>query len=239
MARPRSRPRHSPRPATATGCWTRPPAGLALADWLRGRLAEAERAFTASLAGWRAAGERGSAYRSATHLGQVQLARGRLDAALGTFQLALEIATAPGQPALPAAGIAYAGMAEVDYQRDELDAALRHVTEGIARCGQLTYTPPMATGLATLAWIRQATGDAAGALEAIGEAERVAPGPAVTGLLNPVPAQRARLLLAQGNVAAAIRWAQSTALARTTSPLPARAGVSGARAGAARTRPPR
>jgi LuxR family maltose regulon positive regulatory protein len=30
------------------------------------------------------------------------------------------------------------------------------------------------------------------------EAGRIAPGPAVTGLLNPVPAQRARLLLAAG-----------------------------------------
>ena len=36
--------------------------------------------------------------------------------------------------------------------------------------------------------IRQATGDPAGALEAITEAEQASPGPA--GLLNPVPAQR-------------------------------------------------
>ena len=49
-------------------------------------------------------------------------------------------------------------------------------------------------------------GDAAGALDTIGEAGRVAPGPAIADLLNPVPAQRARLLLAQGDVAAAARW---------------------------------
>jgi LuxR family maltose regulon positive regulatory protein len=42
----------------------------------------------------------------------------------------------------------------------------------------------------------------------MGEAERVAPGPGVTSLLNPVPAQRARLLLAQGDIAAAARWAE-------------------------------
>ena len=34
----------------------------------------------------------------------------------------------------------------------------------------LVYTAPLATGLVTLAWIRQATGDPAGALDAIGEA---------------------------------------------------------------------
>ena len=179
---------------------------LALADRLRGRLHEAERGFTASLAGWQAAGERGSAVSTCELLGRVHLARGRLDAALGAFQLALEIATEPGQPALPVAGIAYAGMAEVEYQRDELDAALSHVTEGIARLQPVNHTAPMAAGLARLAWIRQATGDAAGALEAIGEAERAAPSPAVTGLVNPIPAQRARLLLAQGNVTAAARW---------------------------------
>src|SRR5215831_14805475 len=199
------------RAATAYLARANPPLGrqleLALADRLRGQLDDAERGLTASLAGWRAAGERGSAVSTCDLLGRVHLARGRLDAALGTFQLALEIATETGQPSLPAAGIAYAGMAEVEYQRDELEAALRHVTEGIARLRPVNHTAPMATGLARLSWIRQATSDAAGALEAIGEAERVAPSPAVTGLVNPVPAQRARLLLAQGNVAAATRWA--------------------------------
>ena len=62
----------------------------------------------------------------------------------------------------------------------------------------------------TLAWIRQATGDPAGALEAIGEAGYASPAPA--GLLYPAPAQRARLLLAQGDVAAAARWTDESGL---------------------------
>jgi LuxR family maltose regulon positive regulatory protein len=45
----------------------------------------------------------------------------------------------------------------------------------------------------------------------MGEAERAMPGPAV-GLINPVPAQRARLMLAQGEVAAAGRWIQEQSL---------------------------
>ena len=99
-------------------------------------------------------------------------------------------------------------LAEVAFQRNDLDAARRHVAEGIALCRRLIYTPPLAVGLTTLAWIRQARGDAAGALDTIGEAGRVAPGPAIADLLNPVPAQRARLLLAQGDLAAAARWTQ-------------------------------
>ena len=76
---------------------------------------------------------------------------------------------------------------------------------------------PLAAGLATLAWIRQASGDPAGALEAIGEAVQAAPGhhPA---LLNPVPAQRARLLLAQGDLAAAARWTQENGLGADDEP---------------------
>jgi tetratricopeptide (TPR) repeat protein len=104
-------------------------------------------------------------------------------------------------------GIPYlkSALAEALALQGDLDAALGYLTEGVALCRQFTYAPPLATGLATLAWARQAGGDASGALDAMGEAERAMPGPAV-GLLNPVPAQRARLLLAQGEVAAAARW---------------------------------
>ena len=69
---------------------------LAVAEWLRGRAAEAERAFAASITRWRAAGERYSAAYGCHHLGQVQRAQGRLDAALGTYQQVLEITAAPG-----------------------------------------------------------------------------------------------------------------------------------------------
>ena len=52
----------------------------------------------------------------------------------------------------------------------------------------------------------------------MGEAERAAPGPAVTGLLNPVPAERARLLLAQGKVAGPARWAEERGLGADDEP---------------------
>ena len=58
--------------------------------------------------------------------------------------------------------------------------------------------------------IRQATGDPAGALEAITEAGQAYPAP--PGLLNPVPAQRARLLLSQGDLAGAARFPRETGL---------------------------
>ena len=188
---------------------------LALAKWLHGELTEAERALSSAIAQAQAAGAATIAAWVCHHLGLVQRAQGRLDAAAATYQQALEITTPPGRPALPAAGIAYVGLAEVAYQRDELNAALRDVTEGVAACRQFPYAQPLATGLATLAWIRQASADPGG-LDAIDQAGRVAPGPAV-GLLNPVPAQRARLLLARGRLPRPPAGHRNTAWARMTS----------------------
>ena len=182
---------------------------LAAAEWLRGRLADAEQAFVSSIAGWHA----GQPISWGVYqLGQVQRARGRLDAAAKTYQKTLDIAAKSGLPPAPPAGPAYVGLAEVAYQRNELDSALRQVTEGIALCRQFLYPAPLGTGLVTLAWIRQAQGDPGGALEAMDEAGRAALGPGVTSLLNPVPAQRARLLLAQGDVAEPARWTKERGL---------------------------
>ena len=122
----------------------------------------------------------------------------------------MEFAALPGQPAPPTAGPAYVGLAEVAYQRNELDTALRQVTDGIALCRRFVYSAPLAAGLVTLAWIREAMGDPAGAREAMGEAGEASPGPA--GPLNPVSAQQARLLLTQGDVAGVARWAQENGL---------------------------
>lgn len=181
-------------------------ARLAVAYWLGGRLGDAERGLSASIDGWQAAGERYLAVRGCSYLGLVHRAQGRLDAALMTYQRALEIATPQAGPAFPAAGAALVGIAEIAYQRNELDVAMQHVAEGIETCRQLPFTQPLAMGLVTLAWIRQATGDADGALDAVSEAEQVPASPDLADVLNPVPVQRARLLLSQGNVPAVAEW---------------------------------
>ena len=177
---------------------------LAVGEWLGGRLAQAERTFMASIAEWRAIGLPTLTAWVLYLLGQVQRAQGGLDASARTCRQALEMTAVPGRPPPPAAGPAYVGLGEVAYQRNELDTALRRITEGISLCRQFAYIPPLAAGLVTLARIRQASGDPGGALAAIAEATQASPGPA--GPLNPFPAQRARLLLAQGDLAAAARW---------------------------------
>jgi LuxR family transcriptional regulator, maltose regulon positive regulatory protein len=207
---------------------------LAVTDWLRGRLGPAERGLAEVLAERRAAGE---AVRSAGgepaevlhavpggaeffagffamrvcyDLGEVQRAAGNLDAALVTCRQALEAAGDSSQAAHT--GLAHVGLAQVLYERNELTAALDHATRGVTLCRRLGYTPPVAVGLAVVARIRHARGDAAGAMEAMAEAGQAGLSPQVAALLNPVPSQRARLLLAQGDASAAAQWTTAAGL---------------------------
>jgi LuxR family maltose regulon positive regulatory protein len=191
----------------------------AAADWLGGRPGPAERGLAGVLADLRAAGQFFAGFlamRVCYDLGEVQRAQGNLDAALATYREALEEAGESSQTAIT--GPAHVGLAQVLYERDELTAALDHATRGVTLCRQLTFTQSLATGLAVVARIRQARGDAAGALEAMGEAGQAGLSPQVVALLNPVPSQRARLLLAQGDVHAAAQWTTAAGLSPEDEP---------------------
>ncbi|HET8624308.1 MAG TPA: LuxR C-terminal-related transcriptional regulator, partial [Gemmatimonadales bacterium] len=196
---------------------------LAVADWLRGRLEPAEHVLAEVVAERQAAGEGYLAMRVCYDLGQVQRAQGRLDAALATYRRGLEPVNETGSE-LPAAGILHVGLAEVLYEQDELAAALDHATQSVALCRQLAFTQSLATGLAILARIRQAQGDANGALDAIEQAEQVELSPQVVALLNPVPVWRAGLLLGRGEVAEAARWANERGLSAADEPSYPREG---------------
>ena len=194
----------------------------ALGSMMLGHVADAEPALADIATGRRMAGDSYNAARACCTLGQVQQAQGRLGAALATCQQALERALATGAT-LPAAGVAHVSLAEILRERNELDAALTHASEGLAVCRQFSYAQWLVTGLTTLAWIHQARGDQGGALAAIAEAEQILPRPqVVTDLIFPAPAQHARLLLAHGQVAAAARWAAVQGLAAEDEPTYAR-----------------
>jgi LuxR family maltose regulon positive regulatory protein len=185
---------------------------LAQADWIRGRLAEAERAFAAIVSEGRETGEPHLTLTAGAILGHIRCAQGRLDAALRTYQEGLEFAAHAGSGLVLSTAVAHVGMAEVFYERDQLEQALQHANEGISLGRQLTSTQALASGLATLAWIRQARGDPSGARQAMDEATQVIPSLEIVSLHNPVPAERARLSLAQGDVKETARWAAERGL---------------------------
>ena len=146
----------------------------------------------------------------------MQQAQGRLGAAQRTYQRGLEVAWSTGSP--PTIGMAHVGLAEVGYERDELPAAFEHATVAVEQCRWLAYALALVAGLVTLARIRQAQGDPAGALAAVDEAEAAMP-QALVDLRYPVSALRARLVLAGGNVAEAARWVRGRGLAVFDEPV--------------------
>ena len=182
---------------------------LAVAEWLRGRLTEAERGIAASVTAWRETGQLTVAAWGYYSLVLIQRAQGRLDAAVQTCEQALDTLVTAGRRRQPPDWATWAWPRSPTSETSSTSRS-GSATEGIALCRQFVYSVALADGLATLAMIRQATGDPAGALEAITEADQAAPGPA--GLLNPAPARRARLLLAQGDLAAAASFAQDNGL---------------------------
>ena len=188
---------------------------LALADWMGGRLADAERAFAGIMAQGVEAGEAHLMLTAGAALGHIRSAQGRLEAALHTYQAGLEFVSHAGNGLVLSAAVAHVGIAEVCYQRNQLEQARHHAQEGISLGRQLTSTQALADGLATLAWIRQAMGDPTGARQAMDEAYQVAPSPEIVALQNRVPAERARLSLAQGDLREAARWVEERRLAGT------------------------
>jgi LuxR family maltose regulon positive regulatory protein len=185
---------------------------LAMADWLDGRLAQAERALARSVAERQATTGPERIPWPSSDLGAVQHARGRLGAALDSFQQALAVDDQTSRQH-PLAGLAHIGAAGVLYERNQLDTALDHLTEGVEQLRQLGWAPGLANGLAWLALVRQAQGDDAGALEAIDQADRAMPGSGVfEARVSPLPALRARLLLAQGRIAEAAGWVRERGL---------------------------
>ena len=185
---------------------------LALADWMLGHLAEAERVFASIVAEGRAAGEPHLMLTASFALGRIQQAQGRLEAAYRTYQEGLQFAANTGSKVVLSAAVAHIGIAQIFYERNQPGEALRHIMEGITLSRQLVSTQSLATGLITLAWIRQAMGDSVGAREAMNEADHLIQNPEIVSLHNPAPAERARLFLVQGDLKEALRWVEERGL---------------------------
>ena len=193
------------------------------AELMRGRLVEAERAAAELVAEGRASPDPHPGMVSRlSWLGQVQEARGSLTAALRTYREALRIVTQGSQvwPSGAAAstyvftsdyaGLAHLGIARVLYERDQVDDALRHVTEGMDLGQQEIWFREHA--LVASAWIRRAMGQADGAVADMNEACALQASPEVNSLWHPAAVERARLLLAHGKVAEAAPWTEERAL---------------------------
>jgi LuxR family transcriptional regulator, maltose regulon positive regulatory protein len=180
---------------------------LGIAYWMSGDLLATERAFVELTTDNRTAGNAYLPLLASYGLGHLQAVQGRLHEAAEAYQRALQLGNEEGKPSLPVAGWAYLGMSELLYEWNDLDAAMRHIMEGLELGKRVGTAGPLATGYTFLARVRQARGDASGALKAIQKAQQIAPDPDTHHLFNPLAPHWVRVWLAQGDVKAAARWA--------------------------------
>jgi LuxR family maltose regulon positive regulatory protein len=141
------------------------------------------------------------------HLGELAHLQGHLAAAEGQYEQVIETATNTHGERRPIAGLALLGLAQVAYERGQLETACQHVEEGIALISEWGKAGAI-TGYVTLARIRQAQGRPARAREAIETAAQLAAAFDAMQVDDVyVAAAKARLQLLQGEVDAVQGWA--------------------------------
>ena len=192
--------------------------GTALRD--SGDLVAAIQASSEAVAISQASGDTRVAVIALSELAILQIWQGQLRKAASTcrnaLKLADEFARRSGQR-LPVTGLAYARLSSVLREWNELEAAMHCAREAVQLCEQWGQADISIIGYSCLARALRAIGDADGALDAIQKAKQIATE------VSPwygvfVRAWEARLRLAQGDTAAAIRWAQESGLSIDAEP---------------------
>jgi LuxR family maltose regulon positive regulatory protein len=182
-----------------------------LAHWGDGDLEAAHREYSASVDGLRRAGHIADVLGCSITLADIRITQGRLGEALRTYEQALQLASRQGGTALRGTADMYVGMSQIALERNDVDAAARHLSRG-QESGEHTGLPQNAyRRRVAMAGVLQARGDLSGALDLLDEAEHAYVGDFLPNV-RPVPALRARLLVAQGQVGAALGWAREHGL---------------------------
>lgn len=146
------------------------------------------------------------------HLAELRHKQGALRQAEALYQQALDLATDIGGRRLPVAGKALIGLGDLAWHRNDLDTAERLLKEGVELCKRWSRIG-MFEGQVTLAMIREAKGDRAGAFETVKTLRAMAQQfDATEADDHIVDMIEARLHIRQGNLAPAHRWAEGRSL---------------------------
>jgi LuxR family maltose regulon positive regulatory protein len=181
---------------------------LGVAHHWSGNPAAASRILSEAVTLSRAANQAFQTLTALAILGRALEMKGALCQARETYQEALDLASGPDNPPVPFAGMAYVGLARLSYEWNDLDSARRYALQGISlseRGGFLAY---QVFGYALLAWVYRAQGDNVRAARALEQAERLGQGCDYDLVMALVADARVRWWVAQGDLAAAARWAR-------------------------------
>ena len=184
---------------------------MGLASWASGDLEAGHSAYAECMAGLRRAGHIADTFGCAIALADIRRAQGRLGEAMRTYEQALQRASQQGGPVLRGTADMYVGMSEIHRERDDLPAATQQLLRS-QELGEHTGLPQNRyRWRVAMARIREAEGDLDGALDLLNEAERVYVGDFFPNV-RPVPALRARVRVAQGELGEALGWARERGL---------------------------
>jgi len=166
-----------------------------------------------------AAGDIQTALYATFQQAAIQSSQGQVQQATATYQQALAIADSHAAQHMPVTGWVYADLGELCYELNDLDAATMHLKEAIKRGEQGKAPRMLAVSLVHMVRVLQAQGDRAPAFETIQRAEELVRSYDLPArYASPVAAWKVRLWLAQGNVAAAVAWAQASGLSADDQP---------------------
>ena len=184
---------------------------MGLASWASGDLEAGYSGYAECMAGLRRAGHIADTFGCAIALADIRRTQGRLGEAMRTYEQALQRASQPGGPVLRGTADMYVGMSELHRERDDLPAATQQLLRS-QELGEHTGLPQNRyRWRVAMARIREAEGDLGGALDLLDEAERLYVGDFFPNV-RPVPALKARLRVARGELGEALGWARERGL---------------------------
>jgi LuxR family maltose regulon positive regulatory protein len=187
-----------------------PAALLGLAYWTSGDLTASSRLYVDAMASLERAGYHSDVLGGSIALADMRLAQGRLREAMSIFERGLQRAEQT-QPVLRGAADMHVGLSQVLRERNDLDAARKHL-QASSELGEHAGLPQNRyRWRVAMARIREAEGDLGDALDLLDEAERLYVGD-FSPDVRPVPAVRARVLVAQGEWRASLDWARDRGL---------------------------
>jgi len=190
--------------------------GLGLLHLARGQALDAAQTFNRLVETSRASGNIVSAVAALCYLAELRVAQGRLGDAKTIYQQMLRLAIDQQGHLLPIAGLALIGLADLALEWNDLDAATRHLKEGIALISRRAETAAL-EGYILLARVKQAQGDMEAAHRFIQRVLQITTQSDVVKLDKiRAAAQQARLWLIEGNMPATLRWAQERGLCTET-----------------------
>src|SRR6476661_7137908 len=184
---------------------------MGLASWASGDLEAGYSGYAECMAGLRRAGHIADTFGCAIALADIRRTQGRLGEAMRTYEQALQRASQPGGSVLRGTADMYVGMSEIHRERDDLPAATRRLLRSQDLGEHMGLPQNRHRWRVAMARIREAEGDLGGALDLLNEAERLYVGDFFPNV-RPVPALRARVWIAQGELGEALGWARERGL---------------------------